>query len=98
MEGAGIRVDRLRGTDLKPKHWDAFYEFYRNTTGTHVPCATPCRVPSPGATPGASRCIVAQMTKMCPNVKAGERRWMGPIVCPSCPLTIQAVRCDAMLL
>lgn len=29
----GVRIARLTGDDLKSKHWDAFYAFYRNTTG-----------------------------------------------------------------
>ena len=28
----GISIKRLRGDDLKSKHWDAFYEFYLNTS------------------------------------------------------------------
>ena len=30
----GLRFLRLTGADLQPKHWDSFYRFYRNTTGT----------------------------------------------------------------
>lgn len=33
VAAAGLRVERLRGADLKAAHWDAFYQFYRNTTG-----------------------------------------------------------------
>ena len=41
VAASGLRLERLRGADLKPAHWDAFYRFYRNTTGartqrTHV--------------------------------------------------------------
>lgn len=28
----GLKVRRLVGADIKPEHWDAFYDFYRNTT------------------------------------------------------------------
>lgn len=28
----GIRVDAVTGDDLKPRHWDAFYRFYMDTT------------------------------------------------------------------
>eukprot|EP00897_Mesotaenium_endlicherianum_P006065 jgi/Mesen1/5487/ME000276S04616 len=28
----GLVLKRLRGDDIKPHHWDAFYSFYRNTT------------------------------------------------------------------
>ncbi|GAQ82524.1 hypothetical protein KFL_001140120 [Klebsormidium nitens] len=27
-----VKLLRLRGDDIKPIHWDAFYQFYRNTT------------------------------------------------------------------
>ncbi|BBN04168.1 uncharacterized protein MPTK1_3g02300 [Marchantia polymorpha subsp. ruderalis] len=27
-----LKMKRLRGDDIKPYHWDAFYDFYRNTT------------------------------------------------------------------
>ena len=27
----GLRISRLRGGDLKPRHWDAFYQFYTDT-------------------------------------------------------------------
>lgn len=33
VAAAGLRIERLRGADLKPVHWDAFFQFYRNTTG-----------------------------------------------------------------
>ena len=33
VAASGLRLERLRGADLKPAHWDAFYRFYRNTTG-----------------------------------------------------------------
>jgi predicted N-acyltransferase len=29
---AGVTIRRLSGDDLKPEHWDAFYQFYRSTT------------------------------------------------------------------
>jgi len=28
----GVRIHSLSGADLKPEHWDAFYEFYLDTT------------------------------------------------------------------
>ncbi len=28
----GLTVQTLRGADIEERHWDAFYEFYRNTT------------------------------------------------------------------
>jgi len=28
---AGLRVQRLRGAEIQPRHWDAFYSFYTNT-------------------------------------------------------------------
>ena len=30
---AGLAVRALSGAELQPRHWDAFYRFYRNTTG-----------------------------------------------------------------
>ncbi len=36
MAASGLRLERLRGADLKPAHWDAFYRFYRNTTGARL--------------------------------------------------------------
>lgn len=33
VASAGLRLRRLSGNDIKPKHWDAFYECYCNTTG-----------------------------------------------------------------
>ena len=38
VAAAGLRIERLRGGDLKPAHWDAFYQFYRNTTGAESEC------------------------------------------------------------
>ncbi|KAK9828957.1 hypothetical protein WJX72_003039 [[Myrmecia] bisecta] len=32
VANAGLRMQRLTGDDLKAKHWDAFFKFYRNTT------------------------------------------------------------------
>ncbi len=29
----GVRIHCLSGPDLKPEHWDAFYDFYLDTTG-----------------------------------------------------------------
>jgi hypothetical protein len=29
---AGLRLGALAGEELRPRHWDAFYRFYRNTT------------------------------------------------------------------
>lgn len=29
----GLRFLRLTGDDIKPRHWDAFYDFYVDTTG-----------------------------------------------------------------
>jgi predicted N-acyltransferase len=29
----GLRLRRLSGDDLRPHHWDSFYDFYINTTG-----------------------------------------------------------------
>jgi len=29
---AGYRFEALRGDDLKPRHWDRFYQFYRDTS------------------------------------------------------------------
>lgn len=31
--GEGLRFSRLTGAAIKDSHWDAFYRFYRNTTG-----------------------------------------------------------------
>jgi predicted N-acyltransferase len=28
---AGVTIERLRGGDILPEHWDAFFRFYRNT-------------------------------------------------------------------
>ena len=36
VAASGLRLERLRGADLKPAHWDAFYRFYRNTTGAQL--------------------------------------------------------------
>ena len=33
MAGLGMDIQRLTGADIKSRHWDAFYEFYINTTG-----------------------------------------------------------------
>ena len=33
VASSGLKVRRLTGNDLKPSHWNQFYEFYRNTTG-----------------------------------------------------------------
>jgi len=27
----GVRIDRLSGEDIRPEHWDAFWEFYQDT-------------------------------------------------------------------
>ncbi|KAI5084261.1 hypothetical protein GOP47_0000430 [Adiantum capillus-veneris] len=32
VQAQGLQLRRLRGGDIKAQHWDAFYEFYRNTT------------------------------------------------------------------
>lgn len=34
VAGLGMDIQRLTGADIKSRHWDAFYEFYINTTGT----------------------------------------------------------------
>lgn len=34
VANAGLRVRRLTGDDIKPAHWEAFYQGYINTTGT----------------------------------------------------------------
>ena len=31
LKDNGLRARRLTGSDLKPCHWDRFYEFYLNT-------------------------------------------------------------------
>ena len=33
VAASGLRLERLRGAELTPAIWDAFYRFYRNTTG-----------------------------------------------------------------
>lgn len=33
VANAGLRVRRLTGDDIKPSHWEAFYQGYINTTG-----------------------------------------------------------------
>ena len=33
VAGLGMNIQRLTGADIKSRHWDAFYEFYMNTTG-----------------------------------------------------------------
>ena len=35
VAGTGLDIQRLTGPDIKSRHWDAFYEFYMNTTGTY---------------------------------------------------------------
>eukprot|EP00250_Pteridium_aquilinum_P009199 c18508_g1_i1 orf=101-1525(+) len=32
VQAQGLCLKRLRGNEIKAHHWDAFYEFYRNTT------------------------------------------------------------------
>ncbi|KAH9565984.1 hypothetical protein CY35_04G108000 [Sphagnum magellanicum] len=32
VQAQNLQLKRLRGDDIKPWHWDAFYKFYRNTT------------------------------------------------------------------
>eukprot|EP00850_Spirogloea_muscicola_P013776 SM000095S24990 [mRNA] locus=s95:332224:335843:+ [translate_table: standard] len=32
LQTQGLKMRRLRGDDIKPYHWDTFYQFYRNTT------------------------------------------------------------------
>jgi predicted N-acyltransferase len=32
VQAQNLHLKRLRGDDIKPWHWDAFYKFYRNTT------------------------------------------------------------------
>ncbi|KAH7444821.1 hypothetical protein KP509_02G093500 [Ceratopteris richardii] len=32
VQAQGLSLKRLRGDDIKAHHWDAFYQFYRNTT------------------------------------------------------------------
>lgn len=32
VRDAGVRLIALEGDDLRPRHWDTFYRFYRNTT------------------------------------------------------------------
>jgi predicted N-acyltransferase len=27
-----LKMRRLQGDDIKARHWDSFYDFYRNTT------------------------------------------------------------------
>ena len=29
----GLQIRRLSGADIRPHHWDAFYDFYINTSG-----------------------------------------------------------------
>ena len=31
MNNCGLNIRRLSGLDLKPSHWDNFYQFYMNT-------------------------------------------------------------------
>lgn len=50
VANAGLRVRRLTGEDIKPAHWEAFYQGYINTTGT---CA--CHSTSPAV------CAVAKI-------------------------------------
>ena len=38
VANAGLRVRRLTGDDIKPAHWDAFYQGYINTTGLLPSC------------------------------------------------------------
>lgn len=33
LEKAGLKAQRLRGDDIRPLHWDRFYEFYIDTCG-----------------------------------------------------------------
>ena len=44
VANAGLRVRRLTGEDIKPAHWEAFYQGYINTTGTLPlpPCLSTC--------------------------------------------------------
>ena len=34
---SGLKIKRLSGDTLQPHHWDAFYEFYINTSGDAPP-------------------------------------------------------------
>lgn len=39
LAGEGLDIQRLTGADIQPRHWDAFYQFYMNTTGeAHGAC------------------------------------------------------------
>ena len=31
MHNSGLQIRRLSGLELKPSHWDSFYQFYMNT-------------------------------------------------------------------
>eukprot|EP00899_Mesostigma_viride_P012971 jgi/Mesvir1/21675/Mv04096-RA.1 len=35
VAAAGVTIMQLTGEDIKPRHWDAFYRFYINTTTSH---------------------------------------------------------------
>lgn len=36
MAKQNLRIERLRGPQITPEIWDAFYSFYLDTTGTHI--------------------------------------------------------------
>ena len=44
MAGQGMDIQRLTGADIKSRHWDAFYQFYMNTTGA---CTAPALAQTP---------------------------------------------------
>ena len=66
VAASGLRLERLRGSDLKPAVWDTFYRFYRNTTGAalsppadHAEVWNACAfLPDPEADRGIMRCAV----------------------------------------
>lgn len=38
VASAGLTVRKLTGDDIKPHHWEAFYQGYINTTGAWECC------------------------------------------------------------
>lgn len=38
VSATGLELRRLSGEELTPRMWDAFYRFYRNTTGMICIC------------------------------------------------------------
>jgi predicted N-acyltransferase len=42
MAKQNLRIQRLQGAQITPDIWDAFYDFYIDTTGTPILC-THCR-------------------------------------------------------